>query len=230
MTEVVKREFTLTELVEYKNGLAPDSEVPEEIVELYEIADNLLKGHVDKAVKLRKGLEAHIEALNKQVENVQWMLDRVEFFVDEAVQKAGGSLAGNAFSVRRQKNSQASLVVENEALVPFEYKKASASISANCGSAEELAFLFGVILGRVVEPKKDMTSEELAVNNIYYRFELTDEEKKRLDDELKLGIKTTEIKKILKDKPVPGVSLEQGFHLRYSEKSAASVKKEIEAK
>ncbi len=229
MSELVKREFTLIELVEYKKSLTPDSEVPEEIVELYEVADSLLKGHVDKAVKLRHGLVAHLAALSEQTANVQWMLDRVEAFMNDATKEAGGQLTGNVFTVRRQKNSQSSLEVENEALIPLLYKKVSASIEADASDLSSLGFLFGVLLGRAVDVKKDLTDEEASSGNFFYWFDITPEEKGILEEKVKISIKTSDLKKALKDTAVSGAKLHQGYHLRYPVKSAAAVKKEIEA-
>lgn len=226
--DLIKKELSIKELVDLKAEIDANPDLPEEYSDLWEVADALLKGKVDKAVRLRDGLKSHLEALKSQVESVEWMLDRVVAFLTEATTANGGVLSGQAFELKMQKNSQASLLIEDEKDVPREFKLMSAKIDSPCSDLDRVGFLLGVVLGRVVSLRDDMIEEEINSPNVLFRFDLTKEERAIVEDKVSFSVDKKALKKAVEGGLlVNGVDIERGMHLRVRVRSANAVKKEI---
>jgi hypothetical protein len=192
-------------------------EFADEYEELNIVADALQKGKVDRVVQLKKGLEAHLDAAQKRVGVLSDMLGVVESVMKSVVEQAPDKrIEGTTYLLRLQKNSRASVVIEDETKIQDDYREFEASLKVDGTDKEGLAFIAGVILGRVVSFKTDLTEEEKKSGSIWYQLDISAEERTRLEYQVKSVIRKSKVEKALKENPagVSGAKLEQGYHLR----------------
>jgi hypothetical protein len=210
----------LKEIIEYKASLEKQFEesgevVPDGIMELSDVADQLLKGKIDQAARFRAGLEAGIEAAKMQASYLQDMLETTERLMKEAVVASGGmKIDGDVWRLRIQNNSRASTIIDDSDRIPRDFCNVSFSTSFKY---DEKAILFwaGAHLGRVIKMKTDLVESEKNAT-VFYRMEVTPEERKELENEISIAPSKSMIEASLKRDPVsvPGARLERGTHLR----------------
>lgn len=204
--------FTLKELVEYKaqaeSRLTEDAS--DDVQELALVADALLKGKVDQAARFKAGLEKHIEDAKKALEGLELMLERTEALMREAVLLAPDlRLEGETYTFRMQKNSRASLLIDDEALLPDSFRRASVSITFPF-EEREAQFWAGAVLKRPVE----IASGE---GDFFSRLSVSEEEREALKRAIVLSLDRRAVEAAVKESPekfAPNAVLERGSHLR----------------
>lgn len=205
MNEPMKKDFTLQELIAYKSQLEKEvtekgEEVPEEIVQLTDVANQLLAGKIDQAGRFRAGLIAGIEAAQQQAEYLSEMLETTERLMKEAVTLSGKPrIDGTTYSLKVQNNSRASTIIEENAQVPDSMKKMSMSMSDKYDSEKYLLWAC-IVLNKEVLKLEDLTADEKVV----------------VEKALKVEVSKTMVEEALKKDPksIPGARLERGTHLR----------------
>lgn len=205
MTEITKRDFSLQELIEYKKTLEKEvvekgEEVPEEIVQLADVANQLLAGRIDQAARFRAGLQAGIESAKSQVAYLQDMLDKTEALMKEAVVLSGKTrLDGTTYSLKIQNNSRASTIIEDVTKIPDSMKTMILSMSDKYDVEKHLLWACIVL-------NKEVTSLD----------QLTEEEHLTVAKHITVNISKTLVESALKKDPnsIPGARLERGTHLR----------------
>ncbi len=234
MSFMQKTNYTLAELVDYKKSLEVEAaksgeSVPDGVVEMAEVATQLLAGKVDQAARFRAGLEAHIEATKSQLSHLVEMLDVTESLMKDAVKVSGSNrIDGQVYSMRIQNNSRASVIIDADGLIPLEHLKVSLSMGDKY-SDEQLMFYASIVLGRPVEMKKDMPEFEAQKSTPFYRLELTKEERDSVESSVTISVSKSSIESALKKDAasVPGARLERGTHLRVEAGKAKTKTKEL---
>ncbi len=204
--------FTLKELVEYKSQAESrlNEDASDDVQELALVAEALLKGKVDQAARFKAGLERHIEDAKKSLEGLELMLERTESLMREAVLLAPDlRLEGETYTFRMQKNSRASLVIQDESQIPDSYRRVSVSVAFPFVESEA-QFWAGAILKRPVE----MSSQE---GDFFSRLSVSEEEREKLRQAIVFSLDRRAIEGVLKESPekfAPNAVLERGSHLR----------------
>jgi hypothetical protein len=214
------RELSLSDLVLYKKKLEselPEGEVlPDEVVEMAEVATQLLEGKIDQAARFRAGLMSHIEATKSQIKYLEEMLDMTEKLMMKAVEQSGQTrLDGGTYSIRVQKNGgKPATIIDPEAKIPLDLQKVVVT-NVFSYTDEQMLYWARATLGRLVNWKSDLSEKEKDASPLY-RLELADNERERLEKLFKFEPSKQAIAEALTKDPkaVPGCRLERGSHLR----------------
>lgn len=194
--------LSLAYLVEQTKSLSQEEQdAHPELIELAEVANQLLKGKIDQAARFRAGLKAHIEALDAQREYASGLLDKTEDLMEEAVRMSGGKkLEGSAWTIAIQKaGGKAAIVVDDDAQIPPSCHTISLSLKEPF-SAEVHKFFMQVALKKEVSgDPNDLSPEDKAICDRAIRIEVS---KTRIGEELKRGV------------VIPGVREERGEYLK----------------
>lgn len=213
---IPSRDMSLPELVSFLKSVNQSEDYADEYEELNLLAESLTKGKIDRVAQFRDGLKAHIEAAQKRLSILTDMQAVVDSVVKSVLDSAPDRrLEGETYVFRLQKNSRASVVLEDEQKITDDFRDFVASIKVDGSDKKGLAFVAGVILGRVVEFRTDLTEEEKSKSSIWYQLDISDSERGRLQQQVLASVRKSKIETALKEgQPVSGARLEQGFHLR----------------
>lgn len=216
---MLSKELSLAELVEYRKRMEielKEGEVlPDEVVEMAEVANQLLSGKIDQAGRFRDGLIGHIVAVESQLKNLKGMLELTESLMKKAVEASGGKrLDGSAYSLRVQTNGGSpSTIIDDETKIPIGLKKVTFSQSF-LYKDDDLLYWVRALLGRMVGWKKDLVEKEQEASP-FYRLDVADNEREKLERHFTLEISKSAIGEVIKGNgQVPGAHQERGTHLR----------------
>ena len=214
------KEMSLSDLVVYKKKLEAELKegefLPDEVVEMAEVATQLLEGKIDQAARFRAGLVSHIEATKAQIKYLEEMLDMTEKLMMKAVEQSGATrLDGGTYSIRVQKNGgKPATVIDPEAKIPLDLQKVTVTNTFGY-SDESLLYWARASLGRMVNLKADLTEKEKDAGP-FYRLDLIEGEREKLEKLFRFEPSKQAIAEALSKDPnsVPGCKLERGSHLR----------------
>jgi hypothetical protein len=179
-----------------------EGEAPDELVEMYDIAQSLISGKVDRVALNRERLLLHRKACEEQIKNIDWMLNKIDSFTELVLNKVEGNvLEGDVATIKIKKNPP-SVVIDDEEKITDEYKKYKVSISDSFDATNKSMFNFyaGVALKRIVDDKNPLTKEEIEL----------------VGKKLKKEIKKTDIKKAINDnKEIDGARLDRKTKVEY---------------
>jgi hypothetical protein len=213
----------LKEIVEYKKEIQKQVDetgenIPDEVLDLSHVASQLLAGKIDAAARFKESLESHLAVCKEQQAYLQKMIETTEMFMKEAISVSGGNrLDGNSYSIRIQNNSRATTVIEDQDQLPKKFLKVSLSQSFKYDE-EKIMYWSRAILKRMIQLKPDV----LEGVHIFYRFDITPEERDLLLDAFRFEPIKTDLESALKKERVSGARLERGSHLRVEAGKAKS--------
>lgn len=154
-----------------------------------------MAGKLDRALTLKKRLEEHNEACEKQIDFNKWTIEQIDNMVEEAVLATSDKrIDGLAYHAKIKKNPP-SVNIEDEGAVPEDYKNWEFSMSDKFSSKEtDLFFKYtSFVLGRAVTSQDQITAVDAETLKEY--FDKTIDKRKLSAD--------------LKKAAVPGASLKQ---------------------
>jgi hypothetical protein len=212
------KNLSLSELVLYKKKmeeLLPEGEfLPDDVVEMAQVATQLLEGKIDRAARFRAGLMANIEACQAQLKYLEEMLEMTEELMKKAIHQSGETkLDGSYYSLRLVKNGgKPSCVIDPEAKIPTQLSRVRVEHSFYYNDKDFL-FWARAHLGRLVE-WKEHTDDPF--NDPFKRLDLSEAEAQQLKKIMQLEPSKTLISEALSrdSDSVPGCRLERGTHLR----------------
>lgn len=214
------KEMSLSDLVLYKKKLEGDLKegefLPDEVVEMAEVAAQLLEGKIDQAARFRAGLMAHIEATKSQIQYLEEMLKMTEGLMMKAVEQSGQTrLDGGTYSIRVQKNGgRPATIIDADAKIPLSFQKVTFT-NVFGYTDDQMLYWARATLGRLVNWKADLSDKEKDASPLY-RLDLADNERERLEKLVKFEPSKSAISEAISKDPnaVPGCRLERGSHLR----------------
>lgn len=198
----MQERLSLTQLVEQTKNLSEeDQDMHPELIELAEVAGQLLKGKIDQAAMFRAGLKAHIEALNTQMDYAQNLLKRTEDLMEEAVRLSGGKkLEGSAWTIAMQKaGGKAAIVIDDDAQIPPSCQMISLNLKEPYTPGVHKFFMQVALKKEVSGNPKDLSPEDTAICERAIKLEVS---KTLIGEELKRGV------------VIPGVREERGEYLK----------------
>lgn len=216
---IIKKDMSLLDLVKYNKELqakeADGEVVPDEVSEMAYVAEHLLAGKVDLAAQFLKGIEAHIEGCELQLKELKDKHDLAKELMKKAVIDSGGTrLDGQSFSIGLYNNSVPSTIIEDPSAIPLQFHKVTYTTTFKYSDTDFL-YWTRVALGRMVEWKKDLVEAEKNASP-FYRLDIADNERDRLQKLFCMDVSKSEIANALKAEPgsVRGVRIEKGQHIR----------------
>jgi hypothetical protein len=159
---------------------------------------------------------AHIEACKSQLAGLEEMLEVTNGLMKKAVEQSGQSrLDGSIYSLKVQKNGgKAATIIDEGTVIPMDLQKVTMT-NVFSYSDDNMLYWARATLGRLVEWKKDLTDKEKDTSP-FYRLDIADNERDRLEKLFKLEPSKSAISDLLAKDPaaLPGCRLERGTHLR----------------
>ena len=106
-------------------------ELSGDLEDLFEMADLLLSGKIDRvAIFAKEVIPAHIDACKQQIKNMEKLLEKIKDYTLEAIKMSGnedGRIEGLAWRARMQANPPA-IIIQDENAVPMLFKRVRVSI------------------------------------------------------------------------------------------------------
>jgi len=181
--------------------------LPDELYLQKEALKHLLSGKIDLAVEFHNTLESYVAAIQERLVTAKTALERVHDAITAAAKIAPDKKAqGSVHAIRMQANSQASVVVEDEALVPEQFKVVDLKIERRFPVTDTASrrYWASIILRKPIK-----TEEEYAA--------LPEADQVELRKCMTVSASKSAIAAHYKEtkEVIPGTKIERGEHLRF---------------